>query len=301
MTPATAPAGRVDAHHHLLDPTRHRYPWIADAFAPLGRRWTPEELAPQLRAAGVDATVLVQTVHSRDETLDLLAFADATPWIAGVVGWVDLTAPDVDEQLAALRAAPGGARYLKGIRHNVHDEPDPEWLARDDVLAGLARLAAAGLPYDLLVRTRELPAAIAVADALPDLRLVLDHLAKPPIADGWSEAWAAGVAALAERPNVLAKVSGLVTEADWDRWTADDLARPVAHALEAFGPRRLMAGSDWPVCTLAASYAEVAGATRAVLGDDADAELWGANAVACYALADTLPSAASAPTDATPS
>lgn len=185
--------------------------------------------------------------------------------MAGVVGWTDLTAPDVAAELARLGQGKGG-RWLRGIRHQVQGEPDPRWLCRDDVREGLAAVADAGLVYDLLVLPGQLPAAVETARELPQLAFVLDHCAKPPVASGELEPWAADLRALAALPNVSCKLSGLVTEADWAQWTVADL-RPYAEVvLEAFGPERVMFGSDWPVCTLAASYADVVAAAEELTG-----------------------------------
>jgi L-fuconolactonase len=251
----------IDAHHHLLDPAGTVYPWLTPDLAAIDRRFGPEDLAPELAASGVDRTILVQTISSTDETREFLATAATVPFIAGVVGWVDLTDPAVAEAIAGLRAGPGGAR-LVGIRHQVHDEPDPEWLLRPDVRRGLEAVEAAGLTYDLLVRTRELPPALSVARAQPELRFVIDHLAKPPIRSGATEPWAGLLHAFGEFPNVWCKLSGLVTEADPRAWRVDDLVPFVEVALETFGPSRLIFGSDWPVCLLAATYGEVAAAAR---------------------------------------
>ena len=251
----------VDAHHHLLDPARIDYPWLTPDYAAIDRRFGPEDLAPELAAAGVEWTILVQTIPSADETREFLSTASTVGFIAGVVGWVDLTDPAVEEAIAALRAGPGGGD-LVGIRHQVHDEPDPDWLSRPDVRRGLRAVEAAGLTYDLLVRSRELPAATAVARELPGLRFVIDHLAKPPIRSGATEPWASLIRPFGELPNVWCKLSGLVTEADLAAWRVDDLAPFVDIALETFGPARLVFGSDWPVCLVAASYAEVVSAAR---------------------------------------
>ncbi|MEV5878947.1 amidohydrolase family protein [Streptomyces sp. NPDC052101] len=257
----------VDAHHHVWDLSVRDQDWIPE-HSPLRRDFTLADLAPEARAAGVTRTVLVQTVTVPEETPEFLALADAHDLVAGVVGWTDLTRPDIAEELARLRELPGGA-FLKGIRHQVQGEPDPEWLLRPDVHRGLAAIAEAGLVYDLLVLPHQLPASAQAARSLPQLTFVLDHLAKPPIASGHLEPWAAGLRALAALPNTCCKLSGLVTEADPVSWTAGDL-RPYADvALEAFGPDRLMFGSDWPVCTLAATYVEVrdtAGELTADLG-----------------------------------
>ncbi len=213
----------------------------------------------------------MQTRSSVDETREFLATAAATPFIRGVVGWVDLTDPAIGDVVTALRADPGGDR-LVGIRHQVHDEPDPEWLTRDDVRRGIAAVADADLAYDLLVRSRELPAARALVASMPDARFVVDHLAKPPIRTGALQPWADLVSAWADLPNAAWKLSGLVTEADWEDWTPDDLVPYVDHALSTLGPDRLIFGSDWPVCTLAASYAQVVEAARLVTGRCSDAE-----------------------------
>ena len=250
----------VDAHHHVWDLSVRDQDWIG-GDSPLRRDFTVADLAPEARAAGVDRTVLVQTVTVAEETPEFLALAAAHDLVAAVVGWTDLTRPDVAAELARLRALPGG-RYLRGIRHQVQGEPDPEWLLRPDVRRGLAAVAEAGLVYDLVVLPHQLPACAGAAASLPGLTFVLDHLGKPPVAARTPQPWALGLRALAALPNTVCKLSGLVTEADPASWTVDDL-RPYADTvLDAFGPGRLMFGSDWPVCTLAASYGEVTAAAR---------------------------------------
>lgn len=257
-----APTRIVDAHHHVWDLGVRDQDWITGPrLAPLRRNFTMEELRPQAEAVGVRASVLVQTVCVPQETPEFLALAEADPLVAGVVGWTDLTAPDVADALAALREGAGGG-YLVGIRHQVQSEPDPRWLCRPEVLRGLAAVAEAGLAYDLVVAPEQLPAAVAAARAVPGLDFVLDHLGKPRIAEGRREPWAAWAARLAALPNTSCKLSGMVTEADWRRWSLADL-RPYADTvLEAFGPDRLMFGSDWPVCLLAADYQQVFEAAR---------------------------------------
>ncbi|HKC90638.1 MAG TPA: amidohydrolase family protein [Candidatus Limnocylindria bacterium] len=275
----------VDAHHHFWDPARAEYPWMTDALAPIRRRFGPEDLRPLLEANGVDRTVLVQTRASLDETREFLATAAKHEFIAGVVGWVDLTA-DVSKQLASLRAGPGGAK-LVGIRHQVHDEADPEWLGRKDVRRGVAAVGKAGLVYDILVRTRELPAALALVRENPSVRFVIDHIAKPPIASGAISEWATRLQPLAAFPNVFMKLSGMVTEADWKRWTARDITPYVRRVLEWFGPARCVFGSDWPVCLVAASYAHVIDVCGQAIGDVpvADRErIFGGNAIELYRL-----------------
>ena len=276
----------VDAHHHFWDPGEADYPWLTDDLAVIRRRFGPDDLAPELAATGVEATVLVQTRSSQDETADFLALAAATPFIAGVVGWVDLTDPTVADAIAELRAGPGG-HHLVGIRHQVHDEPDAEWLQRDDVTRGIRAVGAAGLAYDLLLRPRELPAALELARRLPDTRFVIDHLAKPPIATGDVAPWRSRIGAFAPLEHVACKVSGLVTEADWSSWTAADLQPFVDHAIDVFGPERLVFGSDWPVCLLAATYPQVVGTAGTLLeglSDDELAAVMGGNAARIYGL-----------------
>ncbi|MFE9566352.1 amidohydrolase family protein [Streptomyces sp. NPDC006487] len=248
----------VDSHHHVWDLALRDQEWITgDALAPLRRDFTLADLEPEARAAGVSATVLVQTVTVAEETPEFLALAAASDLVAGVVGWTDLTAPDVADTLAGLRELPGGD-LLVGIRHQVQAEPDPRWLLRPEVIRGLAALDRAGLAYDLVVLPHHLPAATRAAALLPGLTFVLDHLGKPAIARGERHAWTRDVRALAALPNTSCKLSGMVTEAAWDTWTISDLRPYTDTVLDAFGPDRLMFGSDWPVCTLAAtSYAQV--------------------------------------------
>jgi L-fuconolactonase len=274
----------VDAHHHVWDPATAHYPWLTDEMAVIRRAFTPTDLAPELEAARVDATILVQTRSSADETRGFLEIASRTPFIRGVVGWADLTAPSVGDAIATLQAAPGGGR-LVGIRHQVHDEPDPDWLLRDDVARGLRAAGAAGLAYDLLIRPRELPAALALARRLPDVRFVINHLAKPPIASGDLEPWRTLIAGFEELEHVACKVSGLVTEATWTSWTPADLQPYVDQVIDVFGSGRLMFGSDWPVCLLAASYRQVVETTRTILERLSGAErtaIFGENAVRIY-------------------
>jgi len=276
----------VDAHHHFWDPATADYPWLTDELASIRRAFGPADLAPELEAAGVEATVLVQTRSSVDETVEFLATAATTSFVRGVVGWVDLTDPAVTDVIARLRDAPGGDR-LVGIRHQAHDEPDPDWLVRDDVVRGIAAVGSAGLVYDLLVRPRELPAALALARRLPDVRFVIDHLAKPAIASGELGPWDARMATFRELDHVSCKVSGMVTEADWSSWKPRDLQPYVDQVVDVFGPNRLLFGSDWPVCLLAASYGEVVAAARdtlAGLSESERAQVFGGTAATAYRL-----------------
>ncbi len=277
---------KIDSHHHFWDPDRATYPWMTDDLAPIRRRFGPADLRPLIDGMRISRTILVQTRSSTNETEEFIATAAAERFIAGVVGWVDLTDPAVADEIARLRAAPGGDR-LVGIRHQVQDEPDPEWLARPDVRRGLAAVASAGLAYDLLVRPRELSAAFDAAAALPDLRFVVDHIGKPRIAAAEMEPWAGRIRSMAELPNVACKLSGLVTEAAWGSWTTVDLHPYVDAVLDAFGPERLMFGSDWPVCLLAASYDRVVSADRellAALSADERARIFGVTAMEVYGL-----------------
>ncbi len=276
----------VDAHHHLWDPGRADYPWLTDDLATIRRAFDPSDLAPLLDSEAIDATVLVQTRSSLDETREFLATAAAVPFIRGVVGWVDLTDPAVGDTIAALQDGPGGDR-LVGIRHQVHDEPDPAWLLRDDVRRGVGAVARAGLAYDLLVRSHELPAARELVASMPDARFVIDHLAKPPIRDGAFQPWADLVTSFSGFDNVAWKLSGLVTEADWARWTPADLAPFVDHAVAVLGSERLIFGSDWPVCLLAAPYPRVVATARqltAGLSASEQAAVFGENARTVYRL-----------------
>lgn len=280
---------RVDAHHHLWR-LADGYRWLdAAELTPIRRDFAVADLRDALRSAGVARTVLVEAGReSAAEVTEFLAIADQTPEIVGVVGWAELTSVGLAGTLARHLAGPGG-RWLVGVRSQVQHRPDPDYLRRADVQAGLATVAAAGLAFDLVVRVDQLPAAAAAAAAVPQCRFVLDHLGKPAIAAGEYEEWRARIAPLARQPNVVAKLSGLVTEADWAAWTVDDLRRYVAAAVELFGPDRLMFGSDWPVCLLAASYDRVVEALTDALGPLSPAEataIWSGTATRAYRLAD---------------
>lgn len=278
----------VDAHHHLWDPTG--YAWLeAPELAPIRRPFTPDDLRAALAGTGVTRTVLVEGGKERaDEVPVHLAAAAATPEIAGVVAWVDLTDPALADTIEAYRTLPGAAK-LVGLRDQVQGRTEPGFLARGDVRANLAVVGAAGLAFDLVVTVHQLADAAAAARALPGVRFVLDHLGKPRIAagaEGLAE-WRAAVAPLSACPNVTAKLSGLVTEADWTQWTVEDLRPFVGAAVELFGPYRLMFGSDWPVCTTAAPYSRVLDALRDALPALSDTErdaVFGGTATATYRL-----------------
>ncbi len=270
---------RVDAHHHLWDLAVTPQPWIDAEMIAIDRSFTASDYAAAA-APFIDQSVVVQTIADPAETPLLLAEAASTALIGAVVGWVDLLDPEVGAQLDQLLGGPHG-QYLRGIRHPLQSEPDDRWLCQPQVMGGLVELARRDLVYELLTVPSQLAAVAEVAHRLPQVRFVLDHLSKPNIASGSVEPWASDLARLASAPNVAAKLSGLVTEAAWRSWTVDDLSPYVELALMQFGPDRLMFGSDWPVCQLAASYAQViesaealtAGLTvserAAVLGDTA--------------------------------
>ena len=255
----------IDAHHHVWDLSVRDQDWIIrPRMAAIRRSFSVDDLRPAARAAGVTATVLVQTLTIAQETPEMLALAAADPLVAAVVGWTDLTSPAIGDELARLAELPGG-QHLAGIRHQVQSEPDPDWLRRPDVIRGLRAVAAAGLCYDLIVLPHQLAAAAYAAAAVPELTMVLDHAAKPPIWHRNLRPWTAGIRALAAQPNTACKLSGLVTEAA--AGAPDSAFLPVADViLDEFGPQRIMFGSDWPVCLLAAGYADVVSLAAFLVG-----------------------------------
>jgi L-fuconolactonase len=241
---------QIDAHQHfwIYNPTE--YDWIDDSMADLRRNFLPEDLASELKTSGFHGSVAVQVRQSLEETRWLLALSERFPSILGVVGWVDLRAPDLPSQLKTLTHNP----KLVGIRHIVQSEPDDHFLMQPEFLRGIAALEEFGLAYDILIYTKHLPVAAEFVEQFPRQRFVLDHLAKPPIKSGDIDVWAHGIKRVAESPNVMCKLSGLVTEADWQRWTPEQIILYLDVAFESFGPDRLMIGSDWPVCLVAGSY-----------------------------------------------
>lgn len=249
------PPMRLDAHQHFWRYDKAQHVWMTDAMAALRRDYLPEDLRPLLQQTGFEGTIAVQARQMLEETEWLLGLADQHPFIRGVVGWVDLRSPEVGTQIERLRANP----RLVGVRHVVHDEPDDDFMLRPEFRRGIACLAPAGLTYDLLLRPAHLKAAIRLVDEFKDQPFVLDHIAKPGIPDHSGSSWKEEIRRLAERPNVFCKLSGLVTEADWSAWRPDDFRPALEIVFEAFGPDRLMIGSDWPVCTLAADYATTMG------------------------------------------
>jgi L-fuconolactonase len=244
----------IDSHHHVWDPSHRRHAWLEE-LPNVNKAFSLDDLRPMAAAADVSGTVLVQVLNDLDESAEFLALAATDPLVRGVVGWVDLTGAEVAESLASLVAGPGG-EHLVGIRHLVQNEPDREWLLRPDVRQGIAMVGAAGLVYDLLVLPHHLGVAQKLVRGLPEVRFVVDHMAKPRIAVGEIDDWARDMRLLADLPNVACKVSGILTEAGED-WSPSALQPYVQVVVEAFGPSRLMIGSDWPVSLLATDYERV--------------------------------------------
>ena len=282
----------MNHHHQTIDAHQHfwqlglpfQYEWLdAPALARIRRDYLPEHLEPLIRSEGVDRTVFVQTQHDLEENRWVLGLAERHPFIAGVVGWVDLASEACERQVIEARANP----KFVGVRHIVQDEPDDDFLVREPILRGLKVLERHGVPFDLLLYVKHLRHVPALARAFPDLPMVIDHLAKPRIKDHSTDDWLPAFREAASFPNVSCKLSGMVTEADWLRWTSDDLEPYVQEALENFGPDRLMFGSDWPVCELAATYGQVRQALVDALGPISESErasIFGGTAVRFYGL-----------------
>lgn len=277
------PARVIDAHQHFWRYSSEHYPWIGDSMQALRRDFFPGDVQPDLERLGIGGVVAVQARPSMEETEWLLDLADRHPWILGVVGWVDLTGDRVYERLERVARRP----KLCGIRHVVQDEPDDRYLLRRDFMDGIASLGYFGLTYDLLVYTRQLPAAIELVARFPTQRFVLDHAAKPEIRNRRLEPWRTHVREIAKNRNVSCKLSGLVTEADWGAWSLEDLTPYVEIVFEAFGPERVIWGSDWPVCLVAADYEAVfraAGSFLTTLPARSRAAVLGGNADRIYSL-----------------
>jgi L-fuconolactonase len=280
---------RIDAHQHFWDISRLTYPWMPSDPSPLRRNYLPSDLKPILETHRFEGSIVVQAHHSLDETRWLLELARDNEFIKGVVAWVDLTDPQVGKTLDELQRDP----HFKGVRHLVHDESDPRWLLRADVLQGLAALEERGIPYDLLLRPVHLPLVPELAGKLPGLPMVIDHIAKPSIAMGIAtgefDRWARLMEAVFPIPNLCCKLSGMITEAAWHNWSPSDLRPYVAHVLQGFGPNRLMYGSDWPVCLLAGTYKEVFAACTQALGPlpmDEREQILGGTAMRFYRIAE---------------
>ena len=275
---------RIDSHQHFWRYSPAEYGWMDDRMTRIRRDFLPEDLAPLLAACGLDGAVAVQARSSLEETRFLLELAREHDCVKGVVGWADLCALDLDAVLDELCQEP----LLRGLRHVVQDEPDDDFLRREDFQRGVRKLAGRGLVYDILIYPRQLDAAVAFAAALPDQPFVLDHLAKPDIAGARTDNWQGGFRGLAAMDHVLCKVSGMVTEAKWNAWQPDDFRAYMDEALDAFGIDRLMFGSDWPVALLAADgYQDVyqlVADWAAQLSEDEQAKLFGGNAARFYGL-----------------
>jgi L-fuconolactonase len=255
----------IDTHVHLWDLKRRSQPWTR-RFPALQRSFWLDDLAELADHHRVDGFVVVQAGDTLGETLELLQLAAESPLIVGVIGWVNLESADIGAQIAQLRLAPGGDT-LVGVRHQLQVERDQAWIARPAVRGGLRVLAQAGLSYDIVCAPEQLPTVLSTVEKVPELRFVLDHAGKPPIASGELERWREDLAQLAACPNVAVKLSGLVTEADWTHWTQAQLEPVIDHVLACFGPERTMVGSDWPVCLLAATYGEVLETLAPCLGE----------------------------------
>ena len=274
---------RIDAHQHFWDPSLLTYPWMPPQPSPLHRAYLPADLQPVLETHHFEGSVVVQAHHSLEEARWLLQQARENDFIKGVVAWVDLTDPQVGKALDELQR---DARF-KGVRHLVHDESDPRWLLRDDVMRRLGELERRDIPYDLLLRPVHLPLVLLLAERLPSLRMVIDHIAKPPIATGEFDDWARKMEAVFPLTNVYCKLSGMITEADWKNWSAANLRPYVIFVLEGFGPQRLMFGSDWPVCLLAGTWKQVLAACTQAVGPlpmEVREQILGETATAFYRL-----------------
>lgn len=272
----------IDSHHHFWEIDRFDYSWMPEG-SPLATDYGPEELKPLIANAGVDYTVIVQAVSSPDEARWLLELAEDNEFIAGVVGWVDLTDPEVGHTLDELQQS----KCFVGVRHIWESEEDPGWIVNSGAINGLKELARRDLAFDFLAKPPNLPYIPQVMDQVPDLRAVVDHIAKPLIADHVVEPWLTDLRKVASINGVHCKVSGMITEADHQNWTVDDLRPYVHHVLGMFGSDRLMFGTDWPVCTLAGGYEQVVDTAREILGSlspAAKADVFGGTAARFYRL-----------------
>ena len=248
---------KIDSHHHIWDLSIRDQDWIVgESLAPIKRNFLMSDYKEAVKPFGIEKSVIVQTVTTYDETPELLAIAETDEMVAGIVGWLDMSADDAILQLDHYQTLPGAA-YLKGIRDIVQDHPDSNYLARPQVDKNVKELGKRGLAYDILTKTPELPGAIELVKNNSDVQFVLDHISKPYISKREFEPWRSLIKEIAKFENVVCKVSGIVTEADWKNWKIEDIKPYFDIILENFGANRLMYGSDWPVCTLAGSYKEV--------------------------------------------
>jgi L-fuconolactonase len=273
----------IDAHHHLWRYTPAEYGWINESMRVLQRDFLPADLTQAMATADIDGTIVVQARQTLEETRWLLDLADANDAIRGVVGW----APIAGEEFPGCMEEFDGRAKLKGLRHVIQGEKDEHYILREDFNSGIRTMAGSGLVYEILIYERHLADTIYFVDEHPDQVFVLDHVAKPLIAAGVLEPWAERMMELGQRENVFCKVSGMVTEAKWDGWTPETLKPYLDVAVEAFGPERLMAGSDWPVCLVAAGYAQWWGVLRdyfAPFSDVDRARVFGGTAIEVYDL-----------------
>jgi len=271
---------RIDAHHHVWSLARGDYGWLTPALAPIHRDFSLSDLAPHLAGADIEGTILVQAAPTEAETVFLLDIAAKARVVQGVVGWTDFDAADGGERIDALAAH----KLLVGLRPMVQDIPDDAWLLRPALAPPLAAMARNGLVFDALVLPRHLPRLLRVVNDHPELQFVLDHCAKPRLATGELAIWQRDIASLAERPNIVCKLSGLATEAVPD-WQIADLRKAVDHVIACFGPHRLLWGSDWPVVNLAGGYEKWFGAAKTMLAGlsaDENAAIFGGNAARIY-------------------
>lgn len=278
---------KIDAHHHVWDLSVRDQDWIVgEAMAPIRRNFSMEDLRTATAGMGIEKTVLIQTITKYDETPEFLALANSDSMVAGVVGWLDIDSPTAHEHLDSYLDLPG-AGFLVGIRDIAQGHADPNYLTRPNVIANVKRLGEKEFTYDLLTKTRELPAAIELVRSAPDVQFIMDHISKPFIEFGEMEPWSALMRELASLPNVICKVSGMVTEASWNNWKVENFRPYVDLLLEIFGPKRLMFGSDWPVCTLAGTYDQVAKLAEAVtssLSASENMDFWSKTAIRTYGL-----------------
>jgi L-fuconolactonase len=275
----------IDAHQHFWCYNHEEYGWIPPEWAPLRRDFLPADLEKELAAAGVHGSIAVQARQSMAETDWLLELADRHDFLLGVVGWLPLIDPSIEEHLDRISNRP----KLRALRHVLQGEPDDSYMLRSDFNRGLRALAQRGLAYDVLVYERHLPQVIQLVDAHPDITFILDHVAKPRIAARELEPWAKNLRELARRPHVACKLSGMVTEADVRHWSPSDLRPYFEIVIEAFGPARLLFGSDWPVCLAGVTYGTWKQIVTDALGELSSPELdavFGANTARLYRLTD---------------
>ena len=274
---------KIDTHQHFWKYSLEEYPWIGEGMDVLAQDRLPSDLKPLLEDNGIEGTVAVQARQVVEETEALLAMAEEYDFIRGVVGWVDLRSPNVEAQLERFKER----AKMVGVRHVVQDEPDDRFVLREDFMRGIGKLRAYDLVYDILIFPHQLPATIELVQRFPEQVFILDHIAKPSIKDGRMSPWESGIKTLASCENVSCKISGMVTEADWHHWAAEDFRPYMDVVLEAFGAHRLTIGSDWPVCTLAGQYGSVVGIAAdfiTQLSDNEQKAIWEGNPERIYGL-----------------